>query len=187
MQTPAARHRMLHRMGLRPALPTVAEMRDWAAIDDRIPPKGKSDGEFHSFAEWVNKASSWIGFTGAKCYDAKDRPCRNGGDFARARDENAFPVRWYYPDRFGASRPLMEPAQLHVLKQLLDADSDDVPIGSIIAKNGGKPVRLSALRVLASMGMLTFDEVSATLTDKGRQELRFDLHRAHLINCVRRP
>lgn len=61
----------------------------------RIPAR-KHDGEFWSHQNWVNKAVSWIGGTNALCVDAKDRICRNGADMARARDEDAFPVRFWY-------------------------------------------------------------------------------------------
>lgn len=60
-------------------------------IPDREP-----DGNFHSFTTWVNKAASWIGGTNPLCVDAKDRICHNGADMQRARDENAFPVRFWY-------------------------------------------------------------------------------------------
>ena len=53
-------------------------------------------GQFTSFTEWVNKAKSWIGGTGAVCKDAKGRVLLNGGDFQRARDEGAFPVTYTY-------------------------------------------------------------------------------------------
>lgn len=59
-------------------------------------PGHEPDGEFATFIQWVNKATSWIGGKNALCVDAKDRVCRNGGDFMRARDEGAFPVRFYY-------------------------------------------------------------------------------------------
>lgn len=62
-------------------------------IPDRDP-----DGRFTSFQQWVNKATSWIGGTNPLCADAKDRICRNGGDFMRARDENAFPVRFWFEE-----------------------------------------------------------------------------------------
>lgn len=54
------------------------------------------DGEFGTFEQWVSKAKSWIGGTGAICVDAKGRRCLSGRDFARARDEGAFPVRFYH-------------------------------------------------------------------------------------------
>jgi hypothetical protein len=59
-------------------------------------PQREPDGEFSSFTTWVNKATSWIGGTNALCADAQDRVCRNGGDFIRARDEGAFPVRYWH-------------------------------------------------------------------------------------------
>lgn len=59
-------------------------------------PNRAPDGEFHCHQTWVNKACSWIGGTNPLCVDAKDRVCRNGADMARARDEGAFPVRFWY-------------------------------------------------------------------------------------------
>lgn len=76
------------------------------------------DQRFDTFDQWVNKASSWLtshadynntehgeikGWRGhhfaAMCFDAKGRRCRMGSDFHRARDENAFPVWWIWPDQ----------------------------------------------------------------------------------------
>jgi hypothetical protein len=98
------RYDQLVRMGFKPPRSRVERMRKevWDLIDDSLPPEGEADGEFTSFQQWVNKAPSWIGGTGAKAFDAKGRPCRNGGDMQRARDEAAFPVRWYLPERFPA-------------------------------------------------------------------------------------
>lgn len=59
-------------------------------------PTREADGEFATFTTWVNKAASWIGGTNPLCADAKDRICRNGGDMMRARDESAFPVRFWH-------------------------------------------------------------------------------------------
>lgn len=59
-------------------------------------PARKPDGQFATFIQWVNKATSWIGGENALCVDVRDRVCRNGGDFMRARDEGAFPVRFYF-------------------------------------------------------------------------------------------
>ena len=59
-------------------------------------PSTAPDGEFRSFMQWVNKATSWIGGMNALCVDAKDRVCCMGADFMRARDEGAFPVRFWY-------------------------------------------------------------------------------------------
>lgn len=73
--------------------------------------------KFDSFQEWVNRASRCLTahplyFQGdpandeayfkrfvAICFDTKGRLCANGGDFMRARDEGAFPVRWVWPDQ----------------------------------------------------------------------------------------
>lgn len=64
-------------------------------------------GEFDCFQRWVNHASSWLvrdpraaGSVGERmsaiCVDALGRRCHNGKDFMRARDENAFPVRYFW-------------------------------------------------------------------------------------------
>jgi len=66
--------------------------------------------QFDSFQEWVNKGRSWLTrrqridsndhpYNRAVCFDMKGRLVQNGGDFARARDEDAFPVRWLWPDQ----------------------------------------------------------------------------------------
>ena len=64
-------------------------------MEQKLPDR-EPDGQFHSFQTWVNKATSWIGGTNPLCADAKDRICRIGADFMRARDEDAFPVRFWY-------------------------------------------------------------------------------------------
>jgi hypothetical protein len=61
-------------------------------------------GEFHSFDDWVNFATKRL--SGARgslrqevaaiCVDAKGRRCSIGGEFMRARDEGAFPVRYFW-------------------------------------------------------------------------------------------
>lgn len=80
------------------------------------PPFG--DQTFDNFQQWVNKASSWLtchheyndtqhgetkGWRGhhftALCFDSLGRRCRNGADMQRARDEDAFPVWWIWPDQ----------------------------------------------------------------------------------------
>jgi hypothetical protein len=52
-------------------------------------------GEFKTFTNWINKASSWIDGA-AVCIDTKGRRCRCGADFSRARDEGAFPIRFFW-------------------------------------------------------------------------------------------
>lgn len=60
-------------------------------IPDRDP-----DGKFFSMQDWINHATSYLGGRNALCVDTKDRILRNGGDFQRAHDEKAYPVRFYY-------------------------------------------------------------------------------------------
>ena len=74
-------------------------------------------GAFSSYTQWVNKAQSWIGGTGALCYDAKDRPCLIGADFKRADQEGAFPVRYFIPVELNHKKggdPAEWPADLRV-------------------------------------------------------------------------
>lgn len=100
---PAALKRFFRKHGKRNCkLVTVGEARSlaqqykqWRDYGQPIPGR-EPDGQFHSFENWVCKATSWIGGENALCVDAKDRICRNGGDMQRARDERAFPVRFYY-------------------------------------------------------------------------------------------
>lgn len=67
-------------------------------------------GEFDCFQRWVNHASSWLvrdeeatGSVGERvspiCVDALGRRCHVGKDFHRARDEGAFPVRYFWSMR----------------------------------------------------------------------------------------
>lgn len=58
------------------------------------PYEPKWDGQFNSFSQWVNRASSWLVRAGykAKCFDKNGRPCLIGADFQHARDTDAFPV-----------------------------------------------------------------------------------------------
>ena len=65
------------------------------------------DQKFESFEDWRRKATRYLTahplYDGkdfrAICYDTKGRRCFCGADFQRARDENAFPVRWVWPDQ----------------------------------------------------------------------------------------
>jgi len=59
-------------------------------------PEREPDGEFTCFETWVNKATQWIGGMNAACYDAKNRRCLIGKDFMLARDEDAFPIRYWF-------------------------------------------------------------------------------------------
>lgn len=61
-------------------------------------------GEFRDFDDWVSFASARLaGCTGsmgqkveAICVDAKGRRCHIGADFRRAKEEGAFPVRYFW-------------------------------------------------------------------------------------------
>lgn len=83
------------------------------------PPFG--DQRFDTFDQWVSRASSWLtcheqynnaehptrfgdkGWRGdhftALCFDSFGRRCKSGADMQRARDEDAFPVWWIWPDQ----------------------------------------------------------------------------------------
>lgn len=73
MFTAKKRRQFLANAGLAPPIPTRHIQRVWDFIDDRAEPDTECDGQFVSHTQWVNKAASWIGWTGAKCYDAKGR------------------------------------------------------------------------------------------------------------------
>ena len=71
---------------------------------------GEHNQQFDSFMEWVNKARPWLTrrqrfdssgqpYNRAVCFDINGRLCACGADFMRARDEDAFPVRWLWPDQ----------------------------------------------------------------------------------------
>lgn len=69
-------------------------------------------GQFDTFDDWVNHASRALtGFTGsvgeeikAICVDSFGRRCHVGKDFMRARDEGAFPVRYFVTGTVRARR-----------------------------------------------------------------------------------
>lgn len=56
------------------------------------------DGRFETFEDWVENATRLLNGQNAVCVDARFRRCRIGADFMRARDEGAFPVRFYFPE-----------------------------------------------------------------------------------------
>ncbi len=70
-------------------------------------------GQFDTFDDWVNRASRALsGVTGSvgerlpPCrIDAKGRRCHVGLDFQRARDEDAFPVRYFWTFRLQPQAP----------------------------------------------------------------------------------
>ncbi len=63
--------------------------------------------QFDTHAQWVSKAASWLtrhpdyqmmSFN-TVCVDSFGRRCLTGSHMARARDEGAFPVHWWWPDQ----------------------------------------------------------------------------------------
>ncbi len=90
------------------------------------PPEWVEHQRFDTHQQWVNRAScvlaahprynEGINYSEpspfkAVCFDSKGRLCRNGGDMARARDEDAFPVYWLWPDQIGAVALGINPSQ----------------------------------------------------------------------------
>ncbi len=58
--------------------------------------KPKIAGKFRNFENWVNSASRYLYKKDSICIDSKGRRCFIGKDFMRARDENAFPVYYFW-------------------------------------------------------------------------------------------
>lgn len=64
----------------------------------------KWEGQFNTFQDWVNRADMTLTRTSNNnyrfapfiCVDAKGRRCWSGEQFMRARDEGAFPVRYFW-------------------------------------------------------------------------------------------
>jgi len=93
---------------------------------------------FDTFEMWCNKAKSWMR-PGDICIDAKDRRCRVGADFMRARDEGAFPVRIVsrildedHADEWSAHAARVCAARMH-LDFPLHADAVAVLAGTLVA------------------------------------------------------
>ena len=51
------------------------------------------DGEFETYDQWA-RFGPQPPYRSANFMDAQDRPCGTERDFARARDDGAFPVRF---------------------------------------------------------------------------------------------
>ena len=136
---------------------------------------------FDTFEEWVDTATEKLtahpdfkdlehgpeGYRGkhtkALCFDQLGRRCYNGGDFQRARMEEAFPVWFLWPDQVGPAFMAMGKqvadlkAQLEQLKAtfgravenqfggvlehpvaVLDVGLEEVPDPEPVSKNRGK-------------------------------------------------
>lgn len=101
----------------RPATPTNLQPQ-WA-------------GEFSSFDDWVNFARQRLtgtidpltgGEVGSVCVDAHGRRCTIGAHFHRARDEGAFPVRFFW-DCAAPATPYSDD-DLRTLAELREALAD---------------------------------------------------------------
>lgn len=167
------RRRILERAGLVDPWPTREQRRIWAWIDDRKPPEGEADGEFASHMKWVNHANSWIGGTGAKLFDTKDRPCRNGADMMQARDDDAFPVRWYYPQRFGKIH-IPDARTLRIRKALFLSGKQGLTLDEMRQQDGLKRVTVNELNKRCS-GLISETDGRFFLTGNGCSEVEFQI------------
>lgn len=85
-------------------LSNLTEPSGWSRAATPCTLKPRWAGEFRSFDDWVNSASRRLtgcyGSVGQDvppiCVDALGRRCHVGKDFHRARDEDAFPVRYFW-------------------------------------------------------------------------------------------
>lgn len=96
-------------------------------------------GQFDTFAQWVNSAPQRLSHArdsngypmAAICVDALGRRCHNGRDFARARDENAFPVRYFWE---------CEPAQPDWFMDARDPEDGEHSEEALVDKTGESSV-----------------------------------------------
>jgi hypothetical protein len=111
-------------------------------------------GEFHSHQDWVNRAQRTLSvqehMPKAICVDAMGRRCHIGKDMARARDEDAFPVRYFWECEPVAAPVQAEQAQAEpCAPAILEAISwhlrerDDLTLEEAVEafRNGWKKVR----------------------------------------------
>ena len=58
--------------------------------------------QFDNFGQWETHASDWLTERGPDVrpilVDNVGRICTKGSGFMRARDQNTFPIKWYWPD-----------------------------------------------------------------------------------------
>lgn len=184
MDTPLNRRRTMVQFGLQPPIPDVATRRAWEFIDDRVPPEGEADGEFRSHLDWIQHAASYIGWTGAKCYDAKNRRCDTGAAFALARDEGAFPVRWYLPERFPPGRPLER--RMYDLLTIVNASGDD----GVTAEAVSQALTLKTQKSLPfaaaeQAGWIELRSDAWRITPEGAERQRHEKRCLHRAACIR--
>lgn len=93
----------------------------------------KFAGEFTSYQQWVNKGTTWLkspDHRRAMCIDALGRRVAIGADFMRARDEDAFPVRFFWECELTNDTAESELAAARALLRdvLQDIDEEDVAL-----------------------------------------------------------
>jgi hypothetical protein len=64
----------------------------------------EEDGAFHNYEEWA-RLGSLPPFRSAVCTDRRGRRCVTHRDFLRAREEDAFPVRYRWEATAETRRP----------------------------------------------------------------------------------
>ena len=153
-----------------------------------IPIKGQS---FSSEQDWINRATrcltshpqyrntehggpagGWRGphFT-TMCFDQLGRRVRNGGEFARAKKDSAYPVWWIWPDQIAtlAAQRIadakriaeLEAAQVttqeaaRVLLAAIDARSFDVVVGACFGDEAASRVMHYSRPIVFARTMLT--------------------------------
>lgn len=177
------RRQMFANAGLAPAIPDLSTRRTWEHIDDRTMPEGEPDGSFRSFNTWVSKAASWIGWTGARCYDTQGRPCRTGEDMMRARDEDAFPVVWYMPDRFPPPT-VPDIRTMRVRDAVMRAGAVGILASEMRLRDGMRnigPKRIAD----ALAGRASEKDGRWTMTEQGIRDTRYEIDQANRARTVR--
>ncbi len=179
------RREWLATSGLVEPIASVDQRRAWCWIDNRIPPEGEPDGEFATHTTWINKAASWIGWRGASCFDAKDRPCWNGADFMRANEEGAYPVRWYWPERYPYPVIVGERV-MRIRRAVLDAGENGATLDELRQKEGLK--RLTRTELIKAIGERGAADENGRwlLNPKGADDIRFEIQCAYRASCVRK-
>lgn len=86
------------------------------------------DQQFDFYQQWVNKGSVWLSRRGANvhavCHDRLGRLCHDYLTFTAAKDSNAFPVRWFWPEQI-VFRLTSHDAELAAARAIVRALIDD--------------------------------------------------------------
>jgi hypothetical protein len=144
------------------------------------------DQQFNSMQEWVNKGRSWLtrrqkldsngcNYFKAICFDAKNRLVENGGDFKRAEDEGAFPIRWLWPDQIAeiaAKHPLFGEKEL-------------CPICDNEAYTPGKECKCCRVTSISEQAKGYLDRVIKLNTEAMGDRDQWDTHGNAILDLVR--